>query len=223
MSVQTADYLEYLEAIDNMPDGCTLTFEDVTWDQYESLLTELGDNSNFRLTYDDGRLEIMSPTQKHDFIKSLLGHLVGVLTEELDLKFVSIGSTTLRKEGKSKGTEPDDCFYITNADLVIGRIIQDQTPDPPPDLAIEVDISHRSESKFPVYAALGVPEIWRYRKERVHFYRLSGDQYVEIPSSCIFTFLPPGVLAEILNQEYIQDFNAVKRSFREWVRANKPR
>jgi Uma2 family endonuclease len=168
-------------------------------------------------------LEIMSPTQKHDIIKSLLGHLVSVLTEELDLKFVSIGSTTLRKEEKSKGTEPDDCFYITNADLVIGRLIQDQTPDPPPDLAIEVDISHRSESKFPIYAALGVPEIWCYRKAQVHFYHLSGDQYVEIPASCIFTFLPPAILAEILNQEYFQDFNAVKRTFREWVRANKPR
>jgi Uma2 family endonuclease len=80
---------EYLEVINNMPPGSTLTFEDVSWDQYETLLTELGDSSNVSLTYDDGRLEIISPTQKHDFIKSLLGHLVGVLTEELGLKFVS--------------------------------------------------------------------------------------------------------------------------------------
>lgn len=221
MSIQTVDYLAYLEAIKQMPDGCLLAFEDVSWEDYEMLLSELGDHSDVRLTYDDGRLEIMSPTRKHDFIKSLLGHLVGVLTEELDLKFISIGSTTLRKEEKAKGTEPDDCFYITNVDQVIGQIISDQTPDPPPDLAIEIDISHRSESKFPVYAALGVPEIWRYNRDRVHFYRLAGDQYVEISSSVIFPFLTPNVLAEILNQEYLQDFNSVKRSFREWVRANK--
>ncbi|MBO0800583.1 MAG: Uma2 family endonuclease, partial [Blastocatellia bacterium] len=219
----TADYLDYLEAIEQMPDGCMLTFEDVSWGDYESLLTELGDHSNVRLTYDGGRLEIMSPSRKHDFIKSLIAHLVGVLTEELDMKFVSIGSTTLRKEEEAKGTEPDDCFYINNVDLVIGQIISDQTPDPPPDLAIEVDISHRSDSKFSVYAALGVPEIWRYRKEKVHFYRLAGDRYVEISSSSIFPFLTPNVLAEILNQEYIQDFNSVKRTFRDWVRANKPR
>jgi Uma2 family endonuclease len=221
MIATTPSHLELLDAIEHLPSGGVLCFEDMPWREYEKLLEALGDNSNVRISYDSGSLAIISPSDWHDYYKTLLGHLVGVLTEELDIECASFGSTTFRKEEEAKGTEPDDCFYITNVGRVIGKPGLDLDRDPPPDLAIEVDISHQSKIKFPIYAALGVPEIWRYRKGKIYFYRLSGQNYVEIQASDLFPFLTPPALESFLDQDYIQGFNEVKRKFRKWVQANK--
>jgi Uma2 family endonuclease len=221
MIATTPSHLELLDAIEHLPPGGVLSFEDVTWREYEKLLEALGDNSNVRVSYDSGRLEIMSPSDWHDYYKSLLGRLVDVLAEELEIECASFGSTTFKKEEEAKGTEPDECFYITNVGRVIGKPGLDLDRDPPPDLAIEVDISHQSQSKFPIYAALGVPEIWRYRKGKIYFYRLSGQNYIEIQASDLFPFLTPEALAGFLDQDYIQGLNEVKRKFRKWVQANK--
>lgn len=209
-------------AIRQLPEGATLSFEDVSWNEYEELLGILGNDCSSRITFNSGRLEIMSPSDWHDYYKSLLGRLVDVITEELDLDCVAFGSMTLKLEKKRKGTEPDDCFYITNADKVIGKKGLDMKSSPPPDLAIEVDVSHRSDSKFEVYAALGVPEIWRYRKGKMHFYQLSDESYVETTTSGLFPFLTTDVLSGFLKEDYIQNLNQVKRAFRQWVRDNKP-
>src|SRR5215831_2346428 len=210
------------DAIAHMPSGSVLLLENVSREGYERLLSELGDDSRVRLTYDNGRLEIMSPSDKHEYLKSLLGHLMGVLTEELDLKYVSIGSTTLRRGQAPQGTEPDDCFYITNADRVIGKGEIDLNIDPPPDLAVAIDISNRSQTKFPIYANLGVPEIWQFKDSQTRFYRLTEKGYQEISASDLFPFLTSDVVNELLNQEYIQDFNMLKRKFRKWVKKHRP-
>ncbi len=209
------------QTIEHMPAGSVLLLENISWQAYERLLDALGDNSHVRLSYDNGSLEIMSPSDKHEYLKSLLGHLLSVLTEELDLKYISIGSTTLRREQSQSGTEPDDCFYIPNADRVIGKGEIELSVDPPPDLAVEIDISNRSRTKFSIYGSIGVPEIWQYRNERVKFFRLAQSNYHEIPASDLFPFLTPDAIAEFLNQEYFQDFNAIKRKFRKWVRKHK--
>jgi len=217
---------ERIEAIEDviahLPSGSVLLLENISWEGYERLLSGLGDDTHVRLTYDNGRLEIMSPSDKHEYLKSLLGHLMGVLTEELDLKYISIGSTTLRRDQALQGTEPDDCFYIANADHVIGKGEINLSVDPPPDLAVEIDISNRSQTKFPIYASLGVPEIWQYKDGQTRFYRLTEKGYQEVPASEIFPFLTPDVVTDLLNQEYIQDFNTVKGKFRKWVRKHKP-
>lgn len=209
------------QAIEYLPAGSILLLEDISWHGYESLLYALSDNSHVRLSYDHGSLEIMSPSDKHEYLKSLLGHLMSVLTEELDLKYISIGSTTLKRERASSGTEPDDCFYITNADRVIGKSEIDLSIDPPPDMAVEIDISNKSRTKFSIYSSIGVPEIWQYRNEQVKFFRLAEGSYIEMPASDLFPFLTPDVVTEFLKQEYFQDFNAVKREFRRWVRKHK--
>lgn len=221
MITTTPSYTEMLDAIEHLPPGGVLSFEDVEWREYEKLLEALGDDSNARVSYDSGRLEIMSPSDWHDYYKSLLGRLVDILAEELELECASFGSATFKKEEEAKGTEPDECFYITNVRRVIGNRGLDLDRDPPPDLAIEVDISHQSTIKFPIYAALGVPEIWRYRKGKIHFYRLSRQNYIEIQASVLFPILNPQALASFLDQDYIQGFNEVKRKFRKWVQENK--
>ena len=106
---------------------------------------------------------------------------MGALTEELDLKYISIGSTTLRRDQAPQGTDPDDCFYITNVDRVIGKGEIDLNVDPPPDLAVEIDLSNRSQTKFPIYAGLGVPETWQYKDGQTRFYGLFENSYQEIP------------------------------------------
>jgi Uma2 family endonuclease len=219
--IATPSHLEILDAINHLPPGGVLSFEDVTWDEYEKILESFVDSGGVRISYDNGRLEIMSPSDWHDYYKSILGRLVDVLAEELNLKCVPFGSTTFRKEKKARGTEPDDCFYLTNAWRVIGNPGLDLDRDPPPDLAIEIDISHKSKSKFSIYATLGVPEIWRYRKGNIYFYRLSDQNYVEIPASDLFPFLTPQVLAGFLDSDYIQDSIDVRRKFRKWVQENK--
>lgn len=217
----TPSHTQMLDAIEHLPPGGVLSFEDVSWSDYEKLVDAMGNHGGVRLSYDSGRLEIMSPSDWHDYYKSLLGRLVDILAEELELECAAFGSATFKKEEAAKGTEPGECFYITNVKRVIGKPGLDLDRDPPPDLAIEVDMSHQSTIKFPIYAALGVPEIWRYRKGKIYFYRLSGQDYLEIQASDLFPFLTPQALAGFLNQDYIQGFNDVKRRFRKWVQENK--
>jgi Uma2 family endonuclease len=221
VSVLTSQAAEYIEAIGNMPVGSTLIFEDVTWDEYEELLDEFSDNSHYRISYDKGRLEIMSPSERHEYRKSILGSLVEVLTEEMNMNLVRLGSTTWKKRRGSQGAEADESFYITSCERIRNKHEIDLNTDPPPDLVIEVDISHSSRNKFAIYAGLGVPELWRYRKSSIRFYRLVEGQYVEVTNSGLFPFLSPSDLNAFMDQDYIEEFNQTKRAFREWVRKHK--
>jgi len=118
MSAMTADYLA---AIEHMPAGAVLRVDGVSWEDYEQLLADLGEGSVVRVFYDAGRMEIMAPASVHERPKSVIHRLIIALSDELDIDVESLGSTTLRAEMKSKGAEPDDCFYIQNAALVIGK------------------------------------------------------------------------------------------------------
>src|SRR5262245_54252469 len=198
--------------------GSALIFEDVTWDEYEELLEEFSDNSHYRISYDKGRLEIMSPSERHEYRKSILGSLVEILTEELNMNLVRLGSTTWKKRKISRGAEPDESFYITSCERIRNKHEIDLNTDPPPDLVIEVDVSHSSRNKFAIYAGLGVPELWRYRKGGIRFYRLVEGQYVEVATSGLFPFLEQSDLNTFVNQDYIEEFNQTKRAFREWVK-----
>ncbi|SRR6266498_11267 len=217
MSVLTSRAAEYAKGIRNMPVGSTLIFEDVTWDEYEEMLDEFSDNSHYRISYDQGRLEILSPPERHEYRKSVLGSMVEVLTEELSMKVVRLGSTTWRKREVSQGAEPDESFYIASCDRIRNKQEIDLSTDPPPDLVIEVDVSHSSRDKFSIYAGLGVPELWRYRKGHVRFYHLVEGQYVEATTSRSFPFLRPSDLEAFISQDRIEELNQTKRLFREWV------
>ena len=209
------------QIIQNLPAGSTLICRDVSWDEYENLLAEVGDDSNARISYDNGKLEIMSPSRKHELYKGLISRLVDVLTEELNLEYVSFGAMTWRRKPKAKGTEADECFYIQNFSRVADKDEINLEIDPPPDLVIEVDIYHDSSSKFSIYAALGVPEIWQHDGSEIHFYRLSENEYQEISQSVCFPFLSAQVLTQFLTPAEGKGMNAIKRAFRAWVQANK--
>jgi len=219
----SAETLTYLDAIKHLPEGGTLHLQDVSWEEYEELVERRDEVSHVRLSYDEGRLEIMSPSAEHERYARLFEHLIAILTEELNLEFDSCGSVTLRRQKKSKGTEPDDCYYIRNVAQMLGKKrINLETGDPPPDLAIEIDVTHPTLDKLSIYAGLGVPEVWRYNGARVEFHRLVEEGYVVIPASDIFPFLAPAALVDFLRLGRSQGINAMRRAFRAWVEAHKP-
>lgn len=213
---------DYLEAIDHLPVGGKLYLEDVGWDEYEELLEELEGKRHVRISYDNGRMEIMTLSPEHEMPASLFGHFIQILTEELDLEFVSVRSTTLRRKSRLQGKEPDDCFYIGDLDRILGKKRLDLDFDSPPDLAIEVDVTSSTVNKMAIYAGLGVPEVWRYDNYQVEFHRLAGKRYEQVPASALFSFLQPSVVTRHLQIGYTQGVNTMRRAFREWVRANKP-
>ena len=162
----------------------------------------------------------MSPTLMHDDDGQFLGRLIVTLTEELDLPVRGGGSVTMRRRKKRKAIEADDCFWITNAPAMAGKRRLNLRVDPPPDLAIEVDVSRSSLDRMGIYAALRVPEVWRLEGDFLRFYTLEADgKYVEAPSSRAFPLVAPADLLPFIEQaRTADDQNAVVRKFREWIR-----
>jgi Uma2 family endonuclease len=216
MPVATVDYLA---AIARLPDGAALRMDAVSWQEYEQLLADLGEGYAVRIFYDDGRMEIMSPAYTHERSKGIINRLVMALSDELDIDVESAGSTTLKAEMKEKGAEPDDSFYVQNAPLMIGKEgeIHLET-GPPPDLVVEVDRSSSSLNRFPIYAGLGVPEVWRISKGQVHIWWLMGDHYEASPTSRAFPFLPAQTLSEFLAEGLAEGKRKAAQAFRAWVR-----
>jgi Uma2 family endonuclease len=151
-----------MEAIESLPGGATLVLPQFDWDDDERLLDDLRDRPHLRVTYDHGRLEIMSPLPEHEEYARFIDHLARAAADGLHLKLQNYGSATWRKQRLARGTEADSCYYVANASRVIGKRRFDLETDPPPDIVVEVDIPNESLSTFPIYAALSVPEIWRH-------------------------------------------------------------
>src|SRR5262249_56348502 len=131
-----------------------------------------------------------------------------------------IGSATLKEQLLDKGVQPDACFYVQNAHRITGSLELDLKKDPPPDLAIEIDISHGSTTKLPIYSALRIPEVWRYdgRTAQMHMYHLTEEGYVEAPTSRAFPFLTAAALTDFLEQSKRKGQTATLRAFRNWMR-----
>jgi Uma2 family endonuclease len=187
------------------------------WKGYETLLDLLGDRG-VRLTYDQGSVEFMTVSQDHAQFGYLLGRVIDILTEELDLPCICVGQMTWRREILNRGLEADDCFYLANAPRVLGKQI-DLSVDPPPDLAIEVEISRSALDRMGIYAALRVPEIWRYDGETLRVELLQPDgTYAASETSLAFPFLPLADVVRFLQQGESMDHREWRRQFRAWVR-----
>ncbi|MEG4421184.1 Uma2 family endonuclease [Microcoleus sp. LAD1_D5] len=199
--------------------GQQLLVEDVNWQQFESILAELGERRASRLSYSNGRLEIMVPLPEHEKAKEIIGDMVKILLETRQIAFESLGSTTLKNESMSQAVEPDTCFYIQNQAAVIGKNRLDMSVDPPPDLAIEIDLTSRTQ--LDNYQILGVPELWRYARRGLQINVLQTEQYIESDVSPTFPNIP---IVELVNQ-YTQQSQLGGRThaiqaFKNWVREN---
>jgi len=199
--------------------GQQLLVEDVNWQQFESILAELGERRASRLSYSNGRLEIMVPLPEHEKAKEIIGDMVKILLEAGQIAFESLGSTTLKNERMSQAVEPDTCFYIQNQAAVIGKNRLDMSVDPPPDLAIEIDLTSRTQ--LDNYQILGVPELWRYARRGLQINVLQAEQYIESDVSPTFPNIP---IVELVNQ-YTQQSQVAGRTraiqaFKNWVGEN---
>jgi Uma2 family endonuclease len=197
-------------------DDCVI-LQDIPWETYERLSRDL-DRQNVRMAYDDGILEIMSPSRKHEHAKEWLGTMIRVLAEEYDVDFSAGGSTRLRRRKLKKGLEPDQCFWLSNARRVIGRKEIKLPKDPPPDLAIEIDVTSSSLKRMGIYAALRVSEVWRYDGERLRVYRLASGAYRPASRSLSFPSFPLSHLEDMLERhDKLTEFQMMK-AFRRIVR-----
>ncbi|MGB5634427.1 MAG: Uma2 family endonuclease [Waterburya sp.] len=189
----------------------------ISWQTYETLLQELNDSRRLRLTYSHGNLEIMTPSPEHERYKEVMGRFVETLAEELEVRIDPLGSTTF-KLPKLSGVEPDKCFYITNLNAVKGKNRINLQQDPPPDLVVEIDITSSSENRLPIYADMGVPEIWRYDGNSFSINVLQNQQYVTVEQSLAFPNLPLPEISRFLQEVNQKDYLELVREFRNWVR-----
>jgi Uma2 family endonuclease len=190
----------------------------VSWQFYEACLAEIGDRS-IRLSYDRGSLEMMSPSDEHERLKHLLARLIDVVTEELEIPIRGAGSTTWRKEDLARGLEPDECYYVQHELVLRGRDDVDLSVDPPPDLAVEIEITRSAVDRMGIYAGLQVPEVWRYDGQTLSVFWLDEHgEYQQRDRSPTFPFLPLAEVTRFLDARNETDETTWVRSFRRWVR-----
>ncbi|UNU24201.1 Uma2 family endonuclease [Microcoleus vaginatus] len=189
----------------------------VSWSTFKALLADVGDDRAWRIAYDRGLLEIRMPLEEHEEPKRLIESFVEAIVDELEIELRSLGSLTLEREDLTRAVEPDSCFYIQNESLVRGRNIN-LPNDPPPDLAIESDYTNSSINKFTIYAALGVPELWRYRRESLQVYQLVEGKYEMCDRSLAFPFLPVAEIPGFIEQSRTVGQRAAVRLFRQRIR-----
>jgi Uma2 family endonuclease len=201
----------------HVPPGQRVLLRDVTWQELEAILEDLGEHRAARIAYDRGILEIMAPLPEHEFDKEIIGDLVKALLEEVSTEFISLGSTTFKNQAMAQGIEPDQCFYIKNESKVRGKKRLDLAVDPPPDLALEIDITSRTHPN--IYEALKVPELWRFDRGKLQINVLQDGHYIESQQSLIFPlFSLIEVIPQYLEQSTTVGRNATLKAFRLWVK-----
>ena len=193
----------------------------VSWETYERLLTDLSDCSAPHLTYDRGRLVIMSPTAKHEKVNRSIELLVRITTLEMNIEVSSLGSTTFKREDIALGFEPDSCFYVQNEAAIRGKQALDLLVDPPPDIVVEIDISSSSINKRSLFAQFSVPEVWRYDGERIEILNLVNSAYVKAESSSVLPFITAKVLTDFIAASLSLSGLEWMKKVRDWAQQQK--
>lgn len=193
-----------------------VVLEGVSWQTFKALLADIGDSRASRIAYDRGILEIRMPLQQHEQPKIMIASFVDALADELEIEVMQLGALLLEREDLTRAVEPDTCFYIQNESTVRSKTIQ-LPEDPPPDLVIESDYTSSSLNKFNIYAAIGVPELWRYRQQTLEVYQLVGDNYELSATSIAFPFLPIAEVPNFIEQSKTTGQRTAVRLFRQRI------
>lgn len=202
----------------SVPDEQRLVLYNIDWATYQRLLVDL-DGRHLRLNYDRGRLEIMTTSSRHARWKTLLARFFDVLTEELNIPILGLGSFTFQREDLDRGLEPDECWYVAHEREVRDREQIDLSVDPPPDLVVEIEVSRSVIDRLQILGALGVPEIWRFDGAKLTVMRLADDRHYEAcEQSPTFPQLPLAGLVEHILRRGQTDETSLIRAFHAWVR-----
>ena len=185
---------------------------------YEHLLREAGDTAAARFAYDGNRLELMSPSSDHERCNRLLERLISTIAAEWQIQIESAGSTTLKTV--DIGAEPDSSFYIANAASFIGKRTLDLSIDPPPDLAIEIDLSRSRINKRRIYSTMGVPEFWRYDGVELEGFRLDGKRYEPIDVSHAIPNISIRQIGRLLEMRSENSQTDIVNVWRMWLQEN---
>ncbi|AFZ29395.1 protein of unknown function DUF820 [Gloeocapsa sp. PCC 7428] len=196
-----------------------VVLRNISWQTFTAMLDEMGQERATRVAYIDGMLEIMTPLGEHENTNRFVERLIHALAEEMNLNIKSFGSLTLKRENMKRGAEPDSCYYIQNEPRVRNKRNIDLNIDPPPDLVLEIDITSSSIDKRPIYAAVGVPEIWRYDGRSLQVFLLSqlDSSYTLTQQSPTFSILDLNLVPQLIAQSLIDGETQTLRSFRTWV------
>jgi Uma2 family endonuclease len=194
----------------------SVLLQGISWDTYQALVQELESQPTKRLTYDNGLLEIFMPLPLHEKNKKYLARLVEIITMTLGIEICSLGSCTWNRPDLAKGLEPDECYYIQNEALIRGKTTIDLAISP--DLAIEIDIISLSLPRLPIYAALGVPEVWRFDGAKIVLLALTNGNYQEISVSIALPIVTPTVLQDWLTQVQTMGESTWAMAIQRWAR-----
>lgn len=208
------------EVIKEFPADSLITLRHIPWEEYEELLDQLDKaRSGLRISYNEGTLQIMTLSSEHEKYARFFETLMTAIRLRLRLNILSFGSSTMKKRSKAKGTEPDACFYVQSAAVIGNRMQIDFAIDPPPDVAVEVNMHHGSINKFPIYVALGVPEVWRYDGQQLTIHLLQHDNYITSPQSQALPMLSGHHLTELLRRLREEGEFQTLLAFDEWLQS----
>ncbi|MBO0798393.1 MAG: Uma2 family endonuclease [Blastocatellia bacterium] len=213
--------INLIEYVKQLPADRLLTLNNVPWDEYEELLEQVGEARGLRINYDEGTLQIMTLSPEHENYSQFISGLIRLLSARLRINIRFFGSSTIRSQRKKKGNEPDGCFYVQSVDLIGNRIHLNFSVDPPPDIVVEIDIHHSSVAKLHIYAALGVPEIWRYDGYTLTIYHLEQDKYIEVETSDALPMLSGSLLTDFLTRLQADGEFQALLAFDEWLKSQK--
>ena len=196
-----------------------VVLHNLNWQQFETLLQTLGEHRSARVAYDFSTLEIMTPLPEHERHKDKISEVIKDIAEILNLEYDCLGSTTWKRETQLAGVEPDNCFYFQNESRIRGLSRFNLEQDPPPDLALEIDLTNKSLNRRPIYARLGIPEIWNYDIEQAQLtiYQLNEDSYSISETSSIFPQISILEIPQILNRHRQEGRLATRRIMKDWV------
>ena len=190
----------------------------VDWQTY-LVLADQTDRAGCRMTYDRGMLEMMTPSMPHESFGSLLGRFIERFSEIRDIEIRSVASTTFRRSDLQRGFEADESYYIQNAARMVGVVQVDLALHPPPDLVVEIEISHSAIDKMKLFAAIGVPECWRYNQKTLAIFQLKAGTYVPCQESRVLNQFPIALAKELLELQLTSNETALVRRFAQHVEA----
>jgi Uma2 family endonuclease len=201
-------------------DDCVVLLH-VSWETYERLLGDDEERRIPRMTYDQGVLELVTPSKPHEVDAATITRFVDIVAAVLGIPIQSTASTTFRRQDLERGFEPDASFYIQNEARVRNRREVDLTVDPPPDVVLEMEMSRSARDKLPLFASMGIPELWRCDGERVSILTLEQDHYRESSSSQALPVLTSEVLTQFLAESRTTLSPDWFRTVSDWARARR--